>query len=86
LKVTFNNKLAFLAPLAEAQVASVDLEAEERAWLAAVGIAVGERVTVLRHAAFGGPIHVRTAAGGEFAVGRSLAERIMIAPPPGPGP
>jgi ferrous iron transport protein A len=81
LKVTFN-KLAQLAPMDHARVAQVELDPEESAWLAAVGIGVGEKVTVLRRAAFGGPIHVRTAAGGEFALARSLAERIMTEPAP----
>jgi len=54
------------------------MEDEMVAWLRAVGIGEGERVTVLRRAVFGGPLHVRTGAGGEFALHRSLAESILL--------
>ena len=47
-------------------------------WLRAVGIGERERVTVLRRAAFGGPIHVRTSSGGEFALHRALAASVII--------
>ena len=62
------------------RIVSLGLDEDLAAWLGAVGIASGEHVTVLRRAAFGGPIHVRTSAGGEFAVARSLARAIVIAP------
>jgi|ERR1700722_9658163 ferrous iron transport protein A len=60
------------------------LEAEVAAWLRAVGIREGEQVTVLRRAAFGGPIHLRTSSGGEFALHQSLAASVMtrVEPPP----
>ena len=38
----------------------------------------GEEVTVLRRAVFGGPLHLRAASGGEFAVARELAEKITV--------
>jgi ferrous iron transport protein A len=81
LKVTFNNDepilpLAHVEPGVSASVVGVDLDPEQAAWLSAVGIGVGETVTVIRYAAFGGPIHLRTASGGEFALARSLAESI----------
>ena len=57
-----------------------ELEDDVSAWLAAVGLAVGEVVVVLRRAALGGPLHVRLATGGEFAVARDIAERLHIAP------
>lgn len=57
------------------------LEAELAEWLRAVGIAEGEQVTVLRRGAFGGPIHVRTGSGGEFALHRSLARSILVREP-----
>ncbi|MDB4994614.1 MAG: hypothetical protein JWM74_2046 [Myxococcaceae bacterium] len=60
------------------EVVSLDLEADLVAWLRAVGIAEGERVIVLRRAAFGGPLHIRTSSGGEFALHRSLARSIHI--------
>ncbi len=60
------------------EVVSLDLEPDLVAWLRAVGIAEGERVIVLRRAAFGGPLHIRTSSGGEFALHRSLARSIHI--------
>lgn len=59
-------------------VVSVDLEEDLVRWLAAIGIGRGDRVTVLRAAPFGGPIHLRTHTGGEFAVDRSLARSIQL--------
>jgi ferrous iron transport protein A len=59
------------------EVVELALEAEMSAWLRAVGISEGELVTVLRAGAFGGPIHVRTGSGGEFALHRSLAASVM---------
>ena len=72
--------LAAVAAGEAVRIVSLGLDADLAAWLGAVGIAIGEQVTVLRRAAFGGPIHVRTSAGGEFAVARSLARAIVIAP------
>lgn len=62
------------------QIARVSLEGEAAAWVAAVGLAEGEQLVVLRRAAFGGPLHVRLAAGGEFAVGREVARQITVEP------
>ncbi len=73
-----DGSLAMLAPGRDARVTAVLLESDQATWLAAVGIRAGERLTVLRHAAFGGPIHVRTRAGGEFALARSLARAILV--------
>jgi Fe2+ transport system protein FeoA len=69
--------LATLAVGSSARVLSLVLEDDMAAWLRAVGVAEGERLTVLRRAAFGGPIHVRTASGGEFALNRALARSIV---------
>ena len=63
---------------AHARVVRLDLDDELRDWLAAVGIGVGERVVVLRRAVFGGPLHLRTSTGGEFALNRGLARMILI--------
>ncbi len=60
------------------RIARVDLEADVAAWLDAVGLAEGEELVVLRRAALGGPLHVRTSSGGEFAVARELATRIAV--------
>jgi ferrous iron transport protein A len=59
-------------------VIAVALEPEILRWLAAIGIGRGDRVTVLRRAPFGGPIHLRTHTGGEFAVDRALARSIHL--------
>jgi ferrous iron transport protein A len=56
----------------------IELEGEAAAWLAAVGLHDGEELVVLRRAAFGGPLHVRTSSGGEFAVAREVAALIRV--------
>lgn len=63
-----------------ATVTSIALPDEEAAWVRAVGIFEGEAVSVLRAALFGGPLHVRTASGGEFAIDRRLALAIVVRP------
>jgi ferrous iron transport protein A len=60
------------------RIARVDLDAEATAWISAVGLSEGEELVVLRRAALGGPLHVRTSSGGEFAVGREVARHIVI--------
>lgn len=70
--------LADLRPGASARVSRVALDTGDAEWLRAVGVAVGETVTLLRRAALGGPLHVRTSSGGEFAVDRSLARSITL--------
>jgi ferrous iron transport protein A len=60
------------------RIAHVDLDADVAAWLAAVGLSEGEELVVLRRAALGGPLHVRTTSGGEFAVARELASHIGV--------
>ena len=72
--------LAELPPGARGRVCAVALEPGETAWLRAVGVSVGEELTVLRRAPWGGPLHVRSGAGGEFAVDRALARFIQITP------
>jgi ferrous iron transport protein A len=56
----------------------VDLERLAKGWLDAVGLHEGEELVVLRRALFGGPLHVRTSSGGEFAVARELASHIEV--------
>lgn len=56
----------------------IELEGEAGAWLAAVGLHEGEELRVLRRAALGGPLHVRTSSGGEFAVAREVAAQIRV--------
>lgn len=60
------------------RIARVGLDGEAAAWLGAVGLAGGEELVVLRRAALGGPLHVRTASGGEFAIGREVADHITV--------
>ena len=54
------------------------LRDEHAAWLRAVGMHENAEVTVLRKAPFGGPIHLRSADGGEFAIHRDLARCIQV--------
>jgi ferrous iron transport protein A len=70
--------LAAIPPGGAVLVTAVILEADLAAWVRAVGIREGERLVVLRRAAFGGPIHVRTQAGGEFALARSVARAVLV--------
>ena len=72
------SSLASAAIGACVRIVAARLEDDVTAWLAAVGLHEGEEVTVLRRAAFGGPLHVRTAAGGEFAVAKELALRLEV--------
>ncbi len=62
------------------RITSVDLEGEAATWLAAVGLHEGEELVVLRRAVLGGPLHVRTEGGGEFAVAREVARHIGVVP------
>ena len=66
------------------QIARVDLDGEAAAWIGAVGLNEGEVVVVLRRAALGGPLHVRTSSGGEFAVAREVARFITVTKPEKP--
>jgi ferrous iron transport protein A len=63
------------------RITSAKLDHDVSAWLAAVGLAEGEEVVVLRRAALGGPLHVRLATGGEFAVAMEIAKKLEVAPP-----
>ncbi len=66
------------------QIARVDLDGEAAAWIGAVGLNEGEVLVVLRRAALGGPLHVRTSSGGEFAVAREVARLITVTTPETP--
>ncbi|WP_437929032.1 FeoA family protein [Sorangium sp. So ce291] len=72
--------LAAVRPSEPVHVIEVGLEADLAGWLEAMGIGPGQTLMVLRRAAFGGPIHVRTASGGEFAIDAGLARSIVVAP------
>ena len=60
------------------RIEDVSLEREAKEWLDAVGLHSGEELVVLRRALFGGPLHVRTSSGGEFAVAHELARQITV--------
>lgn len=70
--------LAEASPGRRVRIASIDLDGDAAAWLGAVGLHEGEELVVLRRAALGGPLHVRTGAGGEFAIARELARAITV--------
>jgi len=57
---------------------SAHVDGAVSAWLAAVGLAADEVVTILRRAPFGGPLHLRSAAGAELAVAREIALAIDV--------
>lgn len=71
--------LSRLADGDESRVVRVALGEEAAAYLRAVGIEEGVLVKVLRRAALGGPLHVRTSSGAELAVDRDLARSIEVA-------
>lgn len=62
------------------RITGIELGSIDAAWLAAVGLHEGEELVVLRRGIFGGPIHVRTASGGEFAVSRDIASVVAVEP------
>jgi ferrous iron transport protein A len=82
-------QLSLAAPLQRVRILHIDQEHEHAAWLRAVGMHEDAEVTVLRRAPFGGPIHLRSTDGGEFAIHRDLAHSIMVRavsdPSAGPG-
>jgi ferrous iron transport protein A len=50
---------------------------------ACVGLYEGTPLVLLRRAPFGGPLHVRTAGGAEFAVDAELAAHVEVEPEAG---
>lgn len=60
------------------RITAIELEGEAAAWIGAVGLHEGEELVVLRRAVLGGPLHVRTGGGGEFAVAREVAGKIAV--------
>lgn len=70
--------LASLEAGSTGAIIEVSLDAELRDWLEAIGVGRGDRITVLRRAPFGGPLHVRAHTGGEFALDRGLARCIHV--------
>jgi ferrous iron transport protein A len=70
--------LASLATGTWATVRALRAAEDELGWLRAIGLFEGQRVTVLRRAPWGGPLHVRVSSGGEFAVDRAIATEIDV--------
>lgn len=60
------------------RIVATRLDVDVATWLAAVGLHDGEEVIILRRAVLGGPLHVRTASGGEFAIAREIADRVEV--------
>ncbi len=56
-------------------------DSHELSYLRALGLFEGQLIRVLRRAPFGGPLHVRVASGGEFAVDLALAAHIEVSAP-----
>lgn len=73
-----DHKLSSAACGARVRIVAIAQEADLAAWLRAVGMHEGAEVTVLRRAPFGGPMHLRTSDGGEFAIHRDLARCIDV--------
>ena len=71
-------KLLDLPIASAARVSALDVDATIARRLRAVGVFEDEAVIVLRRAPFGGPIHVRTSSGGEFALDRRIAACIEV--------
>jgi len=79
-------QLSAATPGERVRILRIAQEAEHAAWLRAVGMHEDAEVTVLRRAPFGGPIHLRSSDGGEFAIHRDLARCIQVSPVRVPGP
>ena len=71
-------KLLDLPLASTARVVALALDGAAACRLRAVGVFEGEAIMVLRRAPFGGPVHVRTSSGGEFALDRRIANAIEV--------
>ena len=72
--------LAVLATGVAREIAALELPAEDAAALDGLGLSPGRAVTVLRRAAFGGPLHLRVDTGVELALDRALAAGVTLRP------
>ena len=72
--------LVRLTPGVPAAIVALRLSPKDADWLRAVGLYEGTRVELLRRAPFGGPLHVRTESGAEFAVDAELAAAVDVDP------
>ncbi len=64
-----------------ATIATIPQDRDLAAELAALGILPGEDIEVVQATPFHGPILIRT-SGGIYAVGRTLADRILVTAQP----
>lgn len=90
LKIAFKTparmNLGNLPIARSARVLLLRLDEAQARFLRAVGIFEQEEIMVLRRAPFGGPLHLRTSSGGEFALDRALAMSIEVEPTAARGP
>jgi ferrous iron transport protein A len=61
-----------------ARIVALRLDKSVACRVRAVGVFEDEIIVVLRRAPFGGPLHVRTSSGGEFALDRRIADAIEV--------
>ena len=73
--------LDLIPPQRSAAITALRLAPAEAAWLRAIGLSEGVRVTMLRRAPLGGPLHVRISTGAELAVDRELARQVEVDAP-----
>jgi ferrous iron transport protein A len=72
-------ELVHATPGRPVRIVAIAQDEENAGWLRAVGMHENAEVTVLRRAPFGGPLHLRSRDGGEFAIHRDLARCIRVA-------
>lgn len=70
--------LASMRPGEQGRVARIEVSPEVSRWLSALGIAPGTSLTLLRRGIWGGPLHLRSEVGAEFALDRSLASEVIL--------
>ncbi len=69
-----------LTPHHAARILTLRLDDNEARWLRALGVTEGARVTVLRAGPFRGPLQVRVSERTTFAIDRTVAAAIDVAP------
>ena len=69
-----------LTPHHAARIVTLRLDDDEARWLRALGVTEGALVTVLRVGPFRGPLQVRVGERTTFAIDRTVAAAIDVAP------
>jgi ferrous iron transport protein A len=77
---TSASTLEYLPCGQHALISAVDVDADLRGRLSALGLACGKEVWVLRRASLGGPLHVRVGST-EIILRRHEAAHIQVSPP-----